>query len=329
MRHASTGARSVLAALSIAPLRVRRSAERRGRERSGRPARRDVRVLPPPRRQRPGHSRRSSASTSRSSPTRWQAFKSGERPSQIMHAVALSLSDEEIASVGALSRRATKRTGAAMKCWTRRQFGCLAGAALPHGARPARGARPSQGASRRDRRRHRRRDGRQISGGERRSDRRDAGRAEAALYDLLLQQPLSRRPALARFAHAWLRGAGATIRHQRHPRYRGGDRSGGEDGRSQERRQAALRPAGARPGHRLQIRRHRGLRRGGDRDHAACLECRAADRAAAPAARKHGGRRRFRDRRPARTRSAARPAPTSARRWSPTISSSSSRSRRS
>ena len=91
-----------------------------------------------------------------------------------------------------------------MNCWTRRQFGCLAGAACLTALAPrvARGQAKSRVVV--------------IGGGiggatvarylaaSAGNDRGDAGRAQAALYDLLLQRPLSRRHALVRIAHAWL-----------------------------------------------------------------------------------------------------------------------------
>ena len=60
-----------------------------------------------------------------------------------MHAVALSLSDEELASVARYL--AAQERAHAMKTWTRREFGGLAGAALlaALGPRLAR-ARPSR-----------------------------------------------------------------------------------------------------------------------------------------------------------------------------------------
>ena len=70
------------------------------------------------------------------------AFKSGERSSQIMHAVALSLSDDEIATAGGVSRRATKGDQAAMT-WYASQVRLLCGSDLSRGARRASGEKPS------------------------------------------------------------------------------------------------------------------------------------------------------------------------------------------
>ena len=251
----------LMMALSLAasPLVLGRSAEPRGGERSGRSARRDVRRLPPPRRPRPGHPLDHRARREQARRACMAEFKSGERKSQIMRVVALSLSDEEIADRRALSRGATKEIGAAMNCWTRRQFGCLAGAACLTALVPrvARGQAKARVVV--------------IGGG--------IGGATVARYlaasagtiDVTLVEP-KRRYTTCFFSNLYLAGmrsfeslthgyesAGATIRHQRRPRYRGDHRSGGKDGRPQERRQAPLRPARARPGHRLQIRRHRGL----------------------------------------------------------------------
>ena len=89
-----------------------------------------------------------------------------------------------------------------MNCWTRRKFGCLAGAACLTALAPrvARGETKGRVVV--------------IGGGiggatvakylaaSAGIDRGDPGRAKAALYHLLLQQPLSRRHALARIASA-------------------------------------------------------------------------------------------------------------------------------
>ena len=216
-----------------------------------------------------------------------------------------------------------------MKTWTRREFGGLAGASLlaALGPKAARGqAKPRVVV---------------IGGG--------IGGATVARYlasgtpaiDVTLVEP-KERYITCFFSNLYLAGLrsldslshgyqalaekyGITVIHESAAAID----PASQDGRAAERRAALLRPARACSGHRLQVRRNRGLRRGGDRNHAACLECRAAERAAAPAAGKHGGRRRFRDRRSAGSRSAVRRPPTSARRWSRTISSSTSRSRRS
>ena len=91
-----------------------------------------------------------------------QAFRASEAPSHVMHAVALSLTDEELASVAHyLATQAKKRVRHedldAPR--VRRPGGSVAAG----GARPESGARPGQATRRGDRRRHRRRDGRQIS----------------------------------------------------------------------------------------------------------------------------------------------------------------------
>ena len=67
------------------------------------------------------------------------AFKSGERSSQIMHAVAQSLSDAEIAALHTISPRSATEHQTAMT-WTRRKFGAFAGATClaALGARAAR-----------------------------------------------------------------------------------------------------------------------------------------------------------------------------------------------
>ena len=72
------------------------------------------------------------------------AFRASETPSHIMHAVALSLTDEELASVAHyLATHGKER--AAMKTWTRREFGGLAGASLLAALGPRRReAKPSR-----------------------------------------------------------------------------------------------------------------------------------------------------------------------------------------
>ena len=56
------------------------------------------------------------------------AYRASETPSHVMHAIALSLSDEETRE----RRRAIspRMADATMKAWTRREFGGLAGASL-------------------------------------------------------------------------------------------------------------------------------------------------------------------------------------------------------
>ena len=186
-------------------------------------------------------------------------FKSDKRKSQIMGVVARSLSDEEVADARALSRDTTKGSGAAMNCWTRRQFGCLAGAACLTALAP-RVAR-SQAKSRVV----------VIGGGIGGATVAKYLAASAGTIEVTLVEPKPRYTTCF-FSNLYLAGMRSfellthgyealaqTIRHQGHPRFRGGDRSGGKDRRAQERRQARLRPARACPGHRLQIRRHRGL----------------------------------------------------------------------
>ena len=127
------------------------------------------------------------------------AFKSGERSSQIMHAIAVSLSDGEVATLAEYLAAQPTGTKQSMT-WTRRKFGCFAGSRLSRGARREGGKRPSP--------RPRRGGGGGVGGATvarylaMSAVTLDVTLVEpkAAIHDLLLQQLLSGRPSLARIA---------------------------------------------------------------------------------------------------------------------------------
>ncbi len=111
--------------------------------------------------------------------------------------------------------------------------------------------------------------------------RRHGGRGEPDLHRLPVQQRRHRRPA---------RHQGAAVRLRQGRRRRRYARADQRDrhqcdrahGDPRQRQRPQLRPAYPRPRHRAALRRPPGLRRGRRPAHAACLEGRRADHAAAP-----------------------------------------------
>ena len=140
--------------------------------------------------------------------------------------------------------------------------------------------RPRRGRGRR----LRRRDLRARAQAHRSAHHGDAGRGEPDLHRLPVQQHRDRRPARPQGAAVRLQEA---RRRQDRRHVRAGDqrRRRRPHGDPQQRRPAALRPAGAGARHRHPLGRPARLQRSRRRAHAACLARRRADAAAAQAAR--------------------------------------------
>ena len=167
---------------------------------------------------------------------------------------------------------------------------------------PDAGAGASQAEAGGRRRRSGRRHDRQIRRqGFQRRGRGHAGRAAAAVHDLLPFQPLSRRVPQLGIDHPFLRCAGIQVRRQAGAPGGAGDRSREEERPSRRRVAARLRSAGGGARDRHQVRFGAGLFRGGLRRDAARLEAGAADPAAQAPARRGRGRRGHRDDRAAQS----------------------------
>ena len=173
----------------------------------------------------------------------------------------------------------------------------------------------AQGRGRTRRRRGRRiwrRDVRPLHPAHRPPHRRDPGRGEPDIHRLSVQQSRHRRPARPQGAGVRLRQARRRSGHR--PDFaRHRNRRPGPQRDARERRQPSLRPPGAVARNRYPLGRPARLHRSRRRTHAACVEGRRADAAAAPPARSDGGRRHGGDLGarqsvplPARTRTSAR-----------------------